>query len=93
VIALIHPQQIHPQLEGVNTGDAIEICGTPSVKLIGSPEIPGGKGTAALAVNMIPRVLNAAPGLHTMADLPIPAAMLADARRFVRRACDEESHG
>jgi 4-hydroxy-tetrahydrodipicolinate reductase len=93
VITLIHPQQIHPQLEGVNTGDAIEICGTPSVKLIGSPEIPGGKGTAALAVNMIPRVLNAAPGLHTMADLPIPAAMLADARRFVRRACDEESHG
>jgi 4-hydroxy-tetrahydrodipicolinate reductase len=93
VITLIHPQQIHPHLEGVNTGDAIEISGTPSVKLIGSPEIPGGKGTAALAVNMIPRVLNAAPGLYTMADLPIPAAMLADARRFVRRARDEESHG
>jgi 4-hydroxy-tetrahydrodipicolinate reductase len=93
VITLIHPQQIHPHLEGVNTGDAIEIYGTPSVKLIGSPEIPGGKGTAALAVNMIPRVLNAAPGLHTMADLPIPAAMLADARRFVRSTRDEESHG
>jgi 4-hydroxy-tetrahydrodipicolinate reductase len=84
VITLVHPQQIHPQLEGAKTGDTIEIAGTPSVRLAGSPEIPGGHGTVALAVNMIPRVLSAPPGLHTMADLPPPAAMLADARQFVR---------
>ena len=42
VIALIHPQQVHPHLEGVDTGDAIEISGTPDVRLAGSPEIPGG---------------------------------------------------
>lgn len=92
VITLLHPQQIHPQLEGVETGDTIEILGTPNVRLAGIPEIPGGKGTVALAVNMIPRVLNASPGLHTMIDVPIPAAMLGDARRFVGNPLREKSH-
>lgn len=84
VITLIHPQQVHPQLEGVRTGDRIEILGRPGVRLSGSPEIPGGEATAALAVNMIPHVLNAAPGLHVMSDLPVPAAMLGDARDRLR---------
>ena len=84
VITLVHPQQIHPHMEGLETGDSIEIKGNPNVHLAGSPEIPGGQGTAALAVNMIPRLLNAAPGLYSMVDLPVPAAMLGDARRFVR---------
>jgi 4-hydroxy-tetrahydrodipicolinate reductase len=84
VITLIHPQQVRPELEGVETGDTIEIVGTPNIKLMGHPEIPGGQGTIAIAVNMIPRILNAAPGLHTMADLPAPAALLCDARRLVR---------
>lgn len=75
VITLVHPQQIHPACEGVATGDRIEIDGTPPVRLAGSPEIPGGVGTIALAVNMIPRVQAAAPGLYTMRDLPVPAAM------------------
>ena len=81
VIRLVHPQQVHPHLAGVETGDTIEINGTPNVRLTGSPEIPGGMGTVAVAVNMIPRVLAASPGLHSMADLPVPAAMLGDARR------------
>ena len=85
VITLVHPQQVHPQLDGIDTGDSIEINGTPGVRLAGSPEIPGGQGTAALAVNMIPRLLNASPGLYSMADLPVPAAMLGDARGFVHR--------
>ncbi len=83
VIRLVHPQQIHPHLEGIETGDRIEITGKPNLCLSGSPEIPGGEGTAALAVNMIPRVLNAPPGLYSMADLPVPAALLGDARRFI----------
>ena len=93
LITLVHPQQIHPHLEGVHTGDTIEITGTPNVRLAGSPEIPGGDATIALAVNMIPRVLNASPGLHTMADLPVPAAILADARRCVRVAQPESGRG
>jgi 4-hydroxy-tetrahydrodipicolinate reductase len=84
VITLIHPQQIHPHLENVKTGDFIDINGEPGVHLSGSPEIPGGIATAALAVNMIPHVMNAAPGLKTMAELPVPAALLGDVRRLVK---------
>lgn len=92
-ITLIHPQQIHPQLEGVKTGDSIEIRGVPNIHLAGSPEIPGGTATIALAVNMIPHVLNARPGLHTMAELPVPAAILGDARDFVGDKLGEKRHG
>jgi 4-hydroxy-tetrahydrodipicolinate reductase len=84
VIELDHPQQVRPEAEGAVTGDTIEIRGTPHIRLAGSPEIPGGQGTVALAVNMIPRVLAAPPGLHSMADLPVPAAVLGDARQLVR---------
>ncbi|MDH3713707.1 MAG: 2,4-diaminopentanoate dehydrogenase [Gammaproteobacteria bacterium] len=80
-ITLRHPQQIHPHLEDVQTGDSIEISGTPNIHLAGTPEIAGGKGTIALAVNMIPRVMDAAPGLYCMADLPIPAALASDPQR------------
>ena len=75
VIELSHPQQVHPELEDVQTGDFIEIRGTPDVRLAGSPEIPGGQATVALAVNAIPRLLAAPPGLYSMAELPVPAAL------------------
>jgi 4-hydroxy-tetrahydrodipicolinate reductase len=81
VITLDHPQQIHPQAEGLATGDRVEITGTPNVSLSGSPEIPGGTGTIALAVNTIPRLLQAAPGLYSMAELPVAAAMPGDNQR------------
>lgn len=93
VVTLVHPQQVQPHVEGTETGDTIEIRGTPNVHLSGSPEIPGGIGTTALAVNMIPRVLNAAPGLYSMADLPVPAALLGDARSLVRAAGQGAGHG
>ena len=80
VIQLIHPQQVHPHLNNVTTGDYIEIKGDPDIKISGSPEIPGGVGTTALAVNMIPKVMNADPGLKSMIDLPIPSAIMGDAR-------------
>lgn len=84
VIRLTHPQQVLPELEGEETGDHIEIAGTPPIRFSGSPEIPGGEATIALAVNTIPRLLNAGPGLFTMADLPPPAAILGDARVLIR---------
>jgi 4-hydroxy-tetrahydrodipicolinate reductase len=83
VITLIHPQQVHPNLANVTTGDYIEISGSPKVAFSGSPEIPGGIGTEALAVNMIPQVINAAPGLYTMAGLPVPAAIMGDVRKLI----------
>ena len=92
MITLVHPQQIHPSLEGVETGDYIEIKGSPNVNISGTPEIPGGQATCALAVNMIPRVLAASPGLYNMAELPVPAAMLGDARNLVSSYQQEEAH-
>ena len=75
VIELEHPQQIHPQCEGVNTGDYIEIKGDPDLNLCIKPETPGGIGTMATAVNCIPLVIAAKPGLKTMMDLPVPHAI------------------
>lgn len=83
-IALEHPQQICPEAEGIETGDFITIEGTPDINVAISPEIPGGTATAALAVNMIPHVLNAPPGLTAMTDLPVPAARLSDFRQFLK---------
>jgi 4-hydroxy-tetrahydrodipicolinate reductase len=92
-ITLVHPQQVQPEAEGIETGDTIEIFGTPHVHLSGSPEIPGGVATAALAVNMIPRVMDAPPGLHCMTDLPPPAAVLGDVRKMLRRRRKEHFDG
>ena len=72
VIVLEHPQQIHPEKEDVDTGDYINIIGDPDVNLSIKPEIPGGKGTQAVAVNMIPPVVEANKGLVTMKDLRVP---------------------
>jgi len=85
VIRLIHPQQVHPHLENVETGDYIEIKGQPNVNFAGSPEIPGGIGTIALAVNMIPKVINSPPGLKSMVELPVPAAIMGDVRTLIKQ--------
>lgn len=55
--------------------DAISIDGVPNVnqKIIGG--VHGDVGTVAVVLNMIPKVLNAAPGLATMKDLPSPSCL------------------
>ena len=54
-----------------NPRDTLAIDGVPPLEV----EVPGGVhgdlGTAALVVNAIPRVVEAAPGLLTMKDLPL----------------------
>ncbi|WDU84324.1 hypothetical protein PWK10_08620 [Caloramator sp. Dgby_cultured_2] len=85
VITLEHPQQIHPHLEGVETGDYIWIEGDPNLSLSIKPETPGGIGTIAVAVNMIPHVINSEPGLKSMIDMPLPHALMADIRKYIRR--------
>lgn len=82
-IEMDHPQQIEPQLAGVETGDYIVIKGTPNVNMANKPEIPGGIGTIAMCVNMIPHVINARPGLKTMIDLPVPRAIMGDMREMI----------
>ncbi len=83
VLFLEHPQQVSPEAEGVETGDYITVEGDPPLNLSIKPETPGGIGTIATAVNMIPAVLGARPGLLTMADLPLPRAILSS---FVKAA-------
>lgn len=85
IITLEHPQQIHPELEGIKTGDYITIEGTPTIKFADEQEIPGGIGTMATAVNMIPQVINARAGLLSMPELPVITALMGDVRKLVKR--------
>lgn len=78
VIKLIHPQQIHPHLEEQDTGDYINIYGKPEIHMAIKPEIAGGVATMGIAVNMIPHVVAATPGLKRMIDLPVPAALMGE---------------
>jgi len=64
--------------------DAISIEGVPNVnqKIIGG--VHGDIGTVAVILNMIPKVLNARPGLATMKDLPLPSVLNEDIRVYLR---------
>ncbi|AHC14441.1 2,4-diaminopentanoate dehydrogenase [Salinispira pacifica] len=84
-IEMLHPQQIEPEAEGIETGDYIRIKGTPNINLQIKPEVPGGIGTIAMCINMIPHVINASPGLKTMLDLPVPRAILGDMREMIHQ--------
>ncbi len=82
-INMIHPQQIEPEMVGIETGDYINILGTPNISMRINPEINGGVGTIAMCVNMIPHVINAKAGLKTMLDLPVPRAIMGDMRDMI----------
>ena len=71
-IELVHPQQIHPEAEGQDTGDYIRIVGDPNISLANQPEIPGGKGTYASVGNYIPLIGAAKSGIVTVLDMPLP---------------------
>ena len=55
------------------TYDAVEIDGSPRLSMKIDGGIHGDIATASIVVNSIPKVLAAAPGLHTMRDLPLPS--------------------
>jgi len=62
------------QEDGVELGDYAKINGVPCVDIEIRKEIAqrGGEGTAGVAVNIIPRLLSAPPGFHTMNTLSLP---------------------
>ena len=76
VLTLVHPQQVLPELEGQGTGDYITIHGTPEVNIQITPEYAGGKATQAIAVNVVPRIVEASPGLKNMLDIPMTSALM-----------------
>ncbi|HPR23684.1 MAG TPA: 2,4-diaminopentanoate dehydrogenase [Bacillota bacterium] len=86
-IRMEHPQQIEPEQVGVQTGDYVIIKGTPAINMVNSPEVEGGLGTIAMCANMIPQVINAKPGLHTMLTLPIAHGIMGDMRKFIDEDC------
>jgi 2,4-diaminopentanoate dehydrogenase len=53
--------------------DTVDIEGSPRLSMKIPGGIPGDLATASIVVNSIPKVLAAAPGLHTMRDLPLPS--------------------
>ena len=53
--------------------DAVEITGSPGVQSKIAGGVHGDVATASITVNSIPRILEVAPGLHTMRDMPLPS--------------------
>ena len=53
--------------------DAVHVTGSPELKMKIAGGVHGDVATASIAVNSIPKVLDVAPGLHTMRDMPLPS--------------------
>jgi hypothetical protein len=53
--------------------DQVEIVGSPNIKSRIAGGVHGDVATASITVNSIPKILEVAPGLHTMRDMPIPS--------------------
>lgn len=63
--------------------DSITIDGVPPIYEKITPCVQGDLATVAVIVNSIPKVMNAAPGLATMKDLPVLSATVEDMRKYV----------
>ncbi len=53
--------------------DSVDVKGSPPLSMKIAGGVHGDVATASITVNSIPKVLAAAPGLHTMRSLPIPS--------------------
>lgn len=58
--------------------DRVIVDGDPPINLVVEGGIFGDTATVAALVNAIPQVLNASPGLRTVADLPVPRCFLPE---------------
>jgi hypothetical protein len=71
LVGIVSPDR---EEDGLEMGDYARINGVPSVDISIKEEISqkGGLGTAAVAVNCIPKLMNTEPGFHTMNTLVLP---------------------
>jgi 4-hydroxy-tetrahydrodipicolinate reductase len=53
--------------------DSVEITGSPALKMKIAGGVHGDIATASIVVNSLPKILEVAPGLHTMRDMPLPS--------------------
>jgi 4-hydroxy-tetrahydrodipicolinate reductase len=64
--------------------DSVTIRGEPPINERTSPCVHGDFGTIAITSNMIPQVINSAPGFKTMVDMPPPHATTAHMRKYIK---------
>jgi hypothetical protein len=53
--------------------DAVDIAGSPPLRMKIAGGVHGDVATASIVVNSLPKIAEAPPGLHTMRDMPIPS--------------------
>jgi hypothetical protein len=53
--------------------DAVEITGTPLLRMKIQGGVHGDIATTSIVVNSLPKILDVPPGLHTMRDMPLPS--------------------
>jgi 4-hydroxy-tetrahydrodipicolinate reductase len=53
--------------------DAVEITGSPALKMKIAGGVHGDIATASIVVNSLRKILDVPPGLHTMRDMPLPS--------------------
>jgi hypothetical protein len=53
--------------------DAVDIEGSPALKMKLAGGVHGDIATASIVVNSLPKILEVPPGLHTMRDMPLPS--------------------
>ena len=53
--------------------DAVEVTGSPALKMKLAGGVHGDVATASIVVNSLSKILEVPPGLHTMRDMPIPS--------------------
>jgi 4-hydroxy-tetrahydrodipicolinate reductase len=69
---------LEPRLDLDETYDEIELVGAPDRRLRIVPAVEPVATAQAVAVNVLPSVIRAEPGLRTMLDLPFPSARLRE---------------
>jgi 4-hydroxy-tetrahydrodipicolinate reductase len=74
---------LQPHLELAETFDEVELTGSPGRRLRIAPAMEPMSTARAVAVNVLPAVASAEPGLRTMLDVPFPSARLAGRRAGV----------
>ena len=65
--------QFEAYLGAPESYDAVDITGSPALKMKIIGGVHGDIATTSIVVNSLPKVLEVAPGLHTMRDMPIPS--------------------
>ncbi len=58
-------------LGALESYDAVEIVGSPPLKMKRAGGVHGDIATASIVVNSLPKILEVPPGLHTMRDMPV----------------------